>query len=246
MNGRVIAVRFASIIVAAGPLHSTKVLPMRFSFDVCTVTRAVLVGAAALLTLLAAPKLTSAATLTVCANGCAYSDLQMAINAAQPGDTILLRAGETFVGNFILPDKAGSDGAPILIRSDAPDSALPAPGVRLVPSGYPGANTSLSALARLKGVGGIWKTTPVLQTAPGAHGFRLQFLDIDGIAQEGWGTLVELGNNSSAQNSLDVVPYDIVLDRVFVHGHATKGIKRCIALNGRSQEVLNSYVSGCA
>jgi hypothetical protein len=92
----------------------------------------------------------------------------------------------------------------------------------------------------------MWKTTPVLQTAPGAHGYRLQFIDIDGVAQEGWGTLVELGNNTDAQTSLADVPYDIVLDRVFVHGHATKGQKRCIALNGRAQEVLNSYVSDCA
>ena len=196
------------------------------------------------LTLFGVPERTWAETLMVCANGCPYSDFQLAINAAQPGDTILLRAGETFVGNFMLPDKP--DGAPILIRSDAPDSALPDAGVRLVPSGYAGANTSLSALARLKGVGGIWKTTPVVQTAPGAHGYRLQFLDIDGVAQEGWGTLVELGNNTDAQTSLAAVPYDTVLDRVFVHGHPTKGLKRCIALNGRSQEVLNSYVSGCA
>lgn len=37
-----------------------------------------------------------------------------------------------------------------------------------------------------------------------------------------------------------------MLDRVFVHGHPTKAQKRCIALNGRGLEVLNSYVVGCA
>ena len=73
----------------------------------------------------------SAATLTVCASGCAYSDFQLALNASQPGDTILLRAGETFVGNFVLPAKSGSNTAPILIRSDAADSGLPADGIRL-------------------------------------------------------------------------------------------------------------------
>ncbi|NUR55083.1 MAG: hypothetical protein HOQ29_11595 [Acidobacteria bacterium] len=41
-----------------------------------------------------------AATLSVCASGCAYSDFQAALNAAAQGDTILLRAGETFDGNF--------------------------------------------------------------------------------------------------------------------------------------------------
>jgi hypothetical protein len=187
-----------------------------------------------------------AATLTVCASGCAYSDFQQALNASQPGDTILLRAGETFVGNFVLPAKSGSNTTEILIRSDALDSALPADGVRLVPPGYTGANVALNRLARLKGVGGQWKTTPVLTTAPGAHNYRLQFLDIDGIAQEGWGTLVEWGNNSSAQTTLSTVPYGIVLDRVYVHGHPTKGQKRCIALNGASLDVVNSFVSACA
>ena len=188
----------------------------------------------------------SAATLTVCASGCAYSDFQQALNAAQPGDTILLRAGETFVGQFVLPAKSGSNTTPILIRSDASDSTLPAEGVRLIPPGYTGANVALNRLARLKGIGGQWKTTPVLTTAPGAHNYRLQFLDIDGVAQEGWGTLVELGNNTSAQTTLDTVPYGIVFDRVYVHGHAMKGQKRCIALNGASLDVLNSFVSACA
>ena len=188
----------------------------------------------------------SAATLTVCASGCAYSDFQDALDASSPGDTILLRAGETFVGNFVLPAKSGSNTPPILIRSDAPDSALPAAGIRLVPPGYTGANVALNRLARLKGVGAGYKNTPVLQAAPGAHNYRLQFLDIDGVAQEGWGTLIEWGNNSAAQNTLSVVPYGIVLDRVYVHGHKTKGQKRCIALNGASLDVLNSFVSACA
>ena len=192
------------------------------------------------------PSAASAATLTVCANGCAYADFQLALNAAQPGDTILLRAGETFVGNFVLPAKGAADAPAILIRSDAPDSALPGAETRLIPAGFPGANTPLTVLARLRGVGGGYKNTPVLGTAASAHNYRLQFIDIDGVAQEGWGTLVELGNNSSAQTTLDVVPYGIVLDRVFIHGHPTKAQKRCIALNGRSLEVLNSYVVACA
>ena len=41
---------------------------------------------------------------TVAAGG----NLQAAIDAAQPGDTILLQAGATFSGNFTLPVKAGS------------------------------------------------------------------------------------------------------------------------------------------
>src|ERR1044072_9009219 len=48
--------------------------------------------------LLSLPGRASAATITVNAGG----DLQAAINAAQPGDTILLQAGAVFTGNYKL------------------------------------------------------------------------------------------------------------------------------------------------
>src|SRR5262245_2995430 len=38
----------------------------------------------------------------------AGSNLQSALNQAQPGDLILLQAGATFTGNFVLPNKTGT------------------------------------------------------------------------------------------------------------------------------------------
>ena len=73
-----------------------------------------------------------AATMTVNAGG----DLQAAIDAAQPGDTILLAPGAVFTGNYTLPVKGGT--AFITIRSAAPDASLPAAGMRIDPS-YAGA-----------------------------------------------------------------------------------------------------------
>lgn len=35
-------------------------------------------------------------------------DLQEALDAAQPGDLVLLAAGATFTGNFTLPAKSGA------------------------------------------------------------------------------------------------------------------------------------------
>src|SRR3954471_17530799 len=105
---------------------------MRLSMDVCPIWVGIGV---ALLSVVLPARSTSAATRTVCANNCAYSNLQVALDAAQPGDTILLRAGETFVGNFVLPAKPGS-GLPIVIRSDAADAILPGDGIRLVPTGF--------------------------------------------------------------------------------------------------------------
>ncbi|MDQ3418965.1 MAG: hypothetical protein M3541_09310, partial [Acidobacteriota bacterium] len=178
-----------------------------------------------------------AATLRVCASGCQFSDLQQAIDAAAPGDTILLRAGETFIGNVILPSKPASS-AWITIRSDAADSQLPADGVRLIPGGKPGANTSRSLLARLVGSGGALKSTPVVMTAPGAHHYRLMFLEIDGTGNIGYETLISLGQDNALTTATD-----IVIDRVYAHGHPEKGQKRGIALNGVRMDVLNSYIS---
>ena len=73
----------------------------------------------------------SAATLTVNAGG----NLQAAIDAAKPGDTILLQAGATFTGSFKLPAKSGTTY--ITIRSSTPDSQLPPAGTRITPASAP-------------------------------------------------------------------------------------------------------------
>ncbi len=59
------------------------------------------------------------------------ADFQNAINAAQPGDTIVLEAGATYVGEFILPYKGTSENY-ITIRSSRL-SELPE-GVRVTPA----------------------------------------------------------------------------------------------------------------
>src|SRR5262245_12010742 len=126
-----------------------------------------------------------AADRTVCVSGCAYANLQTAINEAAAGDTILLRAGQAFTGNFTLKVKSGT--AFITIKSDAPDASLPAAGVRLIPEGKAGANTQRSALARLVGATGTAAASAVIRTEPGAHHYRLQALEIDGVNGTGEG-----------------------------------------------------------
>jgi hypothetical protein len=49
--------------------------------------------------------------------------LQDALDAAQPGETILLAQGVEFVGTFVLPVKSGADW--ITVRSSTPDTMLP-------------------------------------------------------------------------------------------------------------------------
>jgi hypothetical protein len=164
-----------------------------------------------------------------------YTDPQAAIDAAAYGDTILLRAGQTFIGHYTLRAKSGS--GVIVIRSDAADANLPPAGTRLVPSTR-GGTTAVSQLARIIGRGGAYKSAPLLRTEPGAHGYVLRFIDFDGVSHMGYETLIQLGADTTA-----APPYDITLDRVYIHGDRYKGQKRGVTLNGRQLSVLNSFIS---
>ena len=141
----------------------------------------------------------SAATITVNAGG----NLQTALNSAQPGDTIVLQAGATFTGNFTLPAKSGA--AYITIRSSAADASLPAANVRIDPR-------YASYLPKLKSA----NSSPVLATAPGAHHWRLQFLELQGERRRQrrnrWGSAAAARRNAANQAAPD-------RDRpVYIHG----------------------------
>lgn len=165
----------------------------------------------------------NAATITVNAGG----DLQAALNAAQPGDTILLQAGATWTGNYTLPLKSGA--TVITVRSSASDTQLPGPGVRLTPS-------YAALLPKIKGAG----SSAAFKTATSAHHWRLQFLEIIGNAA-GVNEIVRLG--SGAEPTLESQPQHIVLDRVYIHGHPTMGTRRGVALNGRNITIRESWIS---
>ena len=62
----------------------------------------------------------------------AGDDLQVALNSAQLGDTIVLQAGATWTGHYTLPNKTSGSGW-IYIQSSA-YSSLPAPDHRVFPS----------------------------------------------------------------------------------------------------------------
>ena len=60
-------------------------------------------------------------------------DLQSALDSAFCGDTIELQAGAVFTGRFLLRAKQCDAGHWIIIRTSAPDSALPSEGQRITP-----------------------------------------------------------------------------------------------------------------
>jgi hypothetical protein len=168
---------------------------------------------------------TTGGTITVPAGG----NLQAAIDSAVPGDTILLAPGATYHGGFTLPVKSGESY--ITIRSAAPDSVLPADGVRIGPQYAP-------QLAKVEGgTGG----SPAFATAPGAHHWRLQFLELVSTWQDG--NIVTLGYGAAPQTTLAVIPHDLIIDRCYIHGDPYYGQRRGISLNSASTSILNSYIS---
>ena len=168
----------------------------------------------------------SAATITVNAGG----DLQAAINAAQPGDTILLQAGAVFTGNYTLPVKGGTSY--ITIRSSAPDSALPPAGTRITPA-YSG------SLAKVRST----QAGPAFATAGPATYWRLMFLEILPSVSTSAVNLVELGAVGQKQNSLTQVAHHLVIDRCYIHGDPAYVQRRGIALNSGDTQIVNSYIS---
>jgi hypothetical protein len=156
-------------------------------------------------------------------------NLQLAIDAAQPGDTILLAPGAVYRGSFVLPVKSG--GTYITIRSGAPDAVLPADGVRVGPQDVPN-------LARIEGGFGAG---PAFRTTAGAHHYRLLFLEM--VNTFAAAEIIQLGDGGPDQNTLASVPHDLFIDHCYIHGDATNGQKRGVALNSAATTISNSYIA---
>ncbi len=160
-------------------------------------------------------------------------DLQRALQAARPGDTILLEPGATYLGNFVLParDAAGDDERPITIRTGFAGADPVAPGMRMSPA-------QAGGLARLQSP----NRGPALRTAPGARFWQIELVAFlpSRVAS---GDVIALGDASSGQRRPADAPADLALDRLYIHGDPERGQKRAIALNSARTTIRNSYIS---
>jgi len=157
----------------------------------------------------------------------AGGDLQMAINNARPGETLLLEPGAKYVGNFVLPARANNDTRPITIRSGGPE-AVPG-GQRMTPEAAAG-------LAKIQSP----DVMPSLRTAAGARFWRVELVEFLSN-RAGNREIVALGD--SGQRSREEMPSDLQFDRIYLHGDPVSGQKRGIALNSAKTTISNSYLS---
>jgi Bacterial Ig-like domain (group 2) len=166
----------------------------------------------------------------------AGANLQNAIDAAQPGDELLLAPGATYLGNFYLPNKGSSSGW-VTIRTDLSDAAIGSPGTRMTPSRAAGAN-----LAKIL-TPNIYST---LTTDISAHHYRFTGVEIGTTSSVAdINAIVRFGDNTTAQNSASTTANNLILDRTYIHGTTTGSVRRCIMLNSASTAVVDSWVSEC-
>lgn len=153
----------------------------------------------------------------------ASANLQAALNAARPGDELVLPNGTTFTGNFTLPVHAAGW---VTVRGET------CPASRA---------DSL--------IGSATVTTPnsaaAFITASGARGWELKcFRATAANSALNYGIVV-LGSGASTENTLAHLPSDIVLDRLFISGSTTAGTSRCVAFNGIRLALTNSFLAEC-
>jgi hypothetical protein len=181
------------------------------------------------------------------------ANLQTYLNAAKPGDVLLLPPGSTYSGGFQLPKHAGALEATctgwVVIRTDVTDAQLGSG--RVTPSKAAALN-----LAKIQGVDnqqaigsawgvpnvGCWRIVGVeIQPQPG----NPSATNVNG--------LVRFGDNNISDGTKQA--HNLILDRVYVHGNPvprdyrlamTPGqIRRCLSLNNRSSAVIDSWFEFC-
>ena len=165
----------------------------------------------------------------------AGASLQAAIDAAQPGDELLLAPGATYTGNFLLRNKGGVSSW-ITIRTDLSDASVGYAGARMRPS-----HAATVRLARIV----TPNSMPAFATVLGANHYRLTGLEITTSFTGETYSLVNLGDGSRLQNTLSSIAHDLIIDRSYLHGSSTQNLRRCLYLNSATSAVVDSWLSEC-
>src|SRR3954469_23899542 len=166
-------------------------------------------------------------------------ELKAALDNHNAGDVIVLAESATFrpvapEGSFMLRNRPLPAGQWVTIRSAsrAFDQGGAVPPSTRVDKANANVMPKIRATAANAGA---------FRAESRAHGYRLIGLDIgidDGVAQ--MGNLVELG--SGRDTKVEAEPFDIAIDRCYLHGNDKGEFRRGIALNGVRLAVIDSYL----
>jgi hypothetical protein len=174
------------------------------------------------------PSLPSSKRTLLVGNGKSYSSCQSAVDAAQPGDEIVIDAG--FVcGRFVLKNK-GASTEWIHIRSSK-TNLLPSQGNRVRKS-----DSGNMAIVETT------TTEAAIDVQTSAHHYFITGLEIRTISSlvpKNFG-LVSLG--TFTEDTMSEFPHHIMLDRVWIHGAPNVECKRGVSMAGAYQSITDSIV----
>lgn len=158
--------------------------------------------------------------------------LQPVLDAAVGGDVIVLEAGATFTGNFILREKELAQDWIYVVSSDLGSLAE---RTRVSP-----ADTSHMAHIVTP------NTAPAIRTAGVANHWRLVGLDISASYTANLNNtvynVVKFGDLSPVQTDADQAPHDIVVDRCIVQGNDQINTTQGVADYASRSAVIDSYI----
>lgn len=163
-----------------------------------------------------------------------YPTVQSAVDAASPGDTIVLQANTVFTESVVLRYKPGSDY--ITIQSSALAS-LPPDGVRVSPSNaqYMPKITSANSAPEIQ--------TELTSQGP-AHHYKLIGIELGEFNANGFSYgVVNLGINDTTQNTEAKVAHHFVVDRCYIHAHPDANVRNGINVNSADTVIKDSYIS---
>jgi hypothetical protein len=172
------------------------------------------------------------------------TSLQTAIDNAAQGDEIVVDAGMVITGTITLKNKTTGSGWIVIRTSNM--SGITAAGVRVSPA-------NASAMPKIVSPGG---SGSAIVTEDKAHNYRIVGIEVADAPDDSANELIGLGKEDSYcatstnayvvctdQTVLNNLPYNIVLDRMYIHGDPVHNVKRGVGLNSKAAAVIDSYIS---
>ncbi len=172
------------------------------------------------------------------------TSLQSAIDSARQGDEIIVTAGMTISGPIYLRNQISGTGQTTVIRTSNA-TGLPGQGTRVTPN-------NAGAMAKIVAPG---SNQYGIATDIKAHDYRIVGIEVTENANNDSNVLVQLGKEGSYCSTptnyyavcdssvMDQFPYNIVLDRMYIHGTPTNYVKRGVGMESKAAAIIDSYIS---